>query len=230
MSNLFEKIANAKEESAEVTERVRKAAQCVEKRLAEELPGFDTSEIKGLPALFNFVARAGATHRSYQLALSPGAPSTAWNDYRYGLKGLLFSGGTGTGKTTLAEFVARHVGAYRFTAPELDFDFSNWSWSDFSDAYETLLWPEPADTLIIDDFGSECSRKRYGNAAFTDDLIERLYEYWCRYNPVQSVLTTNLGYTEIRTRYGDRAASRILEMYDFITFGNTDRRRNFLRK
>ena len=178
-------------------------------------PWFKTDAISNLEGLFRFIAREIATNKSVERAERDEIET--WKDYRR--KCLLLSGGCGTGKTTTAVFIASELpNVELWSADEIDFDYATLGNEEFCDRYEKLTRVH-GDTIIIDDFGSEQSRKRYGNAAFTLGLIERLYTQWC-FNGSTCVITTNLNFTQVREMYGDRAASRIREMFDFVTFGN----------
>lgn len=212
--NYFQNLLERKSEDCE---SIGKLAARIQEGFLKTCPWFQTDKISHFESLFRFIAREKATNRSVE-RMNNGEIET-WTDYRR--KCLLMSGGCGTGKTTLAVFVAAELpGVEIFSADEIDFDYATLGNSEFCERYEKLTMAH-GDTVIIDDFGSEQSRKRYGSAAFTLGLIERLYNQWC-FSGSTCVLTTNLSFPQVREMYGERAASRIREMFDFVRFESLD--------
>ncbi len=130
--------------------------------------------------------------------------------------GLLLYGHCGVGKTTMLKAICELLKEGR--------SFENIALVTATNIYESLrdenlryrydrLKAIPA--LLIDDLGCEPERCLiYGTPCEPiRDIIYARYE-----KMLPTVITTNLGDDQIRTRYGVRVADRIDELYDKITF------------
>lgn len=126
------------------------------------------------------------------------------------LKNIVFSGGTGTGKTCLASAVARNAvengKSCKFTSA---FEFNNEMLSahtsTISERANKLHDVLTADLLVIDDLGVE---PLYRNVTVEYLLLvieERTRSGLC------TLITTNLGIDDLQTKYGDRICSRLLD-------------------
>lgn len=126
--------------------------------------------------------------------------------------GVLFSGGTGTGKTTMMRALADAI--EYMAADEGEEQRRLCRTLYIVDAVKA--GPKDAGTMMlgIDDLGTEpVEVQDYGNITTPIiDLLTRRYQ--SRYF---TAVTTNLTPKEIRQRYGDRIADRCNEM--FITIG-----------
>ncbi|MGH4028741.1 ATP-binding protein [Actinomycetota bacterium Odt1-20B] len=137
-------------------------------------------------------------------------------------RSLLIVGTTGTGKTHQAYGAVRSliIAGVRL----------RWTATTAADLYATLR-PRPGHDgerelttlarcplLIIDDLGAAKSSE------WTEEITERLINR--RYNEMlPTLITTNLGMTDLRAHIGDRAASRLAEMTDKVILDGPDRRR-----
>jgi len=121
-------------------------------------------------------------------------------------RGLVLSGGVGTGKTTACICVARHLideGSCERVA-----------YFTFGDFVSRLLNPElraetldaarEADVLLIDDLGSSfASRDGFAVALLEEAIIHREASLY------SMMITTNIGPAEFRKRFGDRIHDRL---------------------
>ncbi len=162
-------------------------------------------------------------------------------EFPTGLKkpGLLFIGGTGTGKTHLAVAVLRKLMVKGFQG--LFFDYMNLlariraGWNEQAnaadrEAYQACL---DADVLLLDDVGS------HRVSEFVEDTITGVVTYRCNHDK-PLIVTTNIadpdagfnllqrsasGKTEYQTsladRIGPRARSRLFEMCEIIRMPET---------
>lgn len=148
--------------------------------------------------------------------------------YQTGGKGLLFTGQTGTGKTFLAECIARELiqigKTVAFVSAAAMFDKINESkmvhfGEDNQDDYFGLL--KEADLLIIDDLGTETpSEAKLSNLLQLLNVRARLDQM----SPHKTIISTNLKPAEIRNRYDDRISSRIIGSFMILKFGGEDLR------
>ena len=143
---------------------------------------------------------------------------------------LILCGATGLGKTHLSTAVARRViergfDVYYTTAQQM---FSDFEYNRFG----TGLADEPAahvsrytecDLLILDDLGTEVTNQ------FTNSCL-----YLVINNRINlrrpTIINTNLSGRELKSRYTDRIASRILGDFSPLLFAGTDIRRLKLNK
>lgn len=140
--------------------------------------------------------------------------------------GMLFCGGTGNGKTTMACAIrSLHDIMSEGDAPSerkrfvfVDATTVNALAKRDYDKYRTLY---TAPLLLIDDLGQEPAEVLdYGNAINpTIDLLTHRYN-----EQLFTVITTNLAPRQIREKYGDRLADRFNEMFTkFVFQGETYR-------
>lgn len=147
--------------------------------------------------------------RKYAASFSPASPS------------LLFSGGTGLGKTFLSACIARQVADSGFgviyeTATRLFADFEAEKFAADREENRGLTRKYLAcDLLIIDDLGTEMTTQ-FTVSVLYQLLNTRLMEK----KPV--ILSTNLTPGELASRYSPQIASRILGTYRLCQFCGDD--------
>lgn len=142
-------------------------------------------------------------------------------------KGIYIGGNTGTGKTT-AMTIARKL------YPNVGFRLKEWyRWNEaraeeIASAYAQSgnidQWRN-APLLCIQDLGCEPLEVIYmGNRV---RLIQSLLEYRGDRHDFVTMITSNLPMNPnvITERYGDRVASRLMEMCNYLTLTGRDRRR-----
>lgn len=130
---------------------------------------------------------------------------------------LLFTGGTGLGKTHLSSAIAQTVIDRGFTVVYE-------SAQNIFDVFEAVRFGKgegdtskylSCDLLVIDDLGSEFSTQ-YTSAVLYQILNHRIV------NGKAMILSTNLGSKEMLKRYGERIYSRILGSFDTCVFTGED--------
>ena len=150
--------------------------------------------------------------RKYAASFSPASPS------------LLFSGGTGLGKTFLSACIARQVADSGFgviyeTATRLFADFEAEKFAADREENRGLTRKYLAcDLLIIDDLGTEMTTQFTVSALYTV-VNDRMMAH------IPTILSTNLTDTQLEARYSPQIASRLLGTYRFVQFAGEDIRR-----
>lgn len=146
----------------------------------------------------------------------------------YPLKNLLFSGGTGLGKTFLSGCIARMVSERGYSVV---YDTA----INLFAAFETRKFTRDAaeerqargdtrrylscDLLILDDLGSELTTPMVQSTLY-EVVNSRLQA------DKRTIISTNLSMDQIRERYTPQAASRIEGLYRELTFFGEDIRLN----
>ncbi|WP_346158689.1 ATP-binding protein [Streptomyces roseiscleroticus] len=137
-------------------------------------------------------------------------------------RSLLIVGTTGTGKTYQAYGAVRSllIAGVRLrwkavTAADL---YAELRPRPGHDGERELMDLARCPLLIIDDLGAA------KNSEWTEEVTMRLVNR--RYNAMlPTLVTTNLGMTDLRAHVGDRVASRLTEMTDRVILDGPDRRR-----
>jgi DNA replication protein DnaC len=146
-----------------------------------------------------------------------------WEENREAGKGLYFCGDVGAGKTHLAvalmnELIQRkRVPSLLVTVPEL-LDNLRGAYNDPGrDLDEWMAAVQNADFLVLDDLGSERA---------TDWVRERIFVIVNhRYREaLPTVFTSNIGPKDLAEQLGERTASRIIAMCDWISLEGDDYR------
>ena len=135
-------------------------------------------------------------------------------------KSICMLGLTGLGKTHLSLAIAKEVIRKGYNAaygsvPDFlrAIEKEHFGRSDSDcDTMELLL---SADLLILDDLGAEFDTPFYVSTVY--NIINT------RLNAgLPTIISSNLSPQELRTRYTDRVVSRLLAMYDYISFSGED--------
>lgn len=141
------------------------------------------------------------------------------------LKNIVFSGGTGTGKTCLASAVARKAvdcgKSCKFaSAFEFNSEMLGAHTSSIAERTSRLHDVLTADLLVIDDLGVEPMYKNVTREYLLLILEERTRANLC------TLITTNLDWQDIQAKYGDRICSRLLDKKHsrIVCFGGNDLR------
>jgi DNA replication protein DnaC len=155
----------------------------------------------------------------------------AHNDGVYDSKGLLLKGQPGTGKTTAMRILNEYmkIDDVRYLDVKnkpLSMQFkiipSRQAVAEYqaggNEAIEYLL---SYHNLCIDDIGSEQTTANYFGTKcdVMNEIIERRY-----ISGKLTHATTNLGYNEIAQKYGERIASRLVDMCHIVVFTGNDLR------
>ncbi len=139
---------------------------------------------------------------------------------RFPLKNLLFSGGTGLGKTFLSACIARTVAENGFSvvydsAVHVFAAYEEEKFRRDPEAEESTKRYVQCDLMILDDLGSEMTTSMVQSSLYT--LInDRLTA------GKHTVISTNLGTQEIERRYSPQIASRLLGDYQTLLFFGQD--------
>lgn len=135
---------------------------------------------------------------------------------------LIFTGGTGVGKTFLTNCIAKSlIDQYQsviyLSANDLFDIFSKNKFSyepgdEIQDMYQYIL---DCDLLIIDDLGTEMN-----NTFVSSQLFYCINERLLRKK--STIISTNLSLTMLRDTYSDRISSRIMSQYSIIPLYGED--------
>ena len=138
---------------------------------------------------------------------------------------LIFCGATGLGKTHLSTAVARRViergfDVYYTTALQMfgDFEHARFGTNMGMESVVSLDRYTNCELLILDDLGTEVSNQ-FTNSCLYMVLNERINK------GLPTIISTNLTGKEIKQRYTDRIASRILGDFKPLLFAGIDIRR-----
>ncbi len=152
-----------------------------------------------------------------------------WEENREAGRGLYFCGDVGTGKTHLAvavmnELIARkRVPSLFVTVPELLDNLRGTYNKPGRNLDEWMDAVQNADFLILDDLGSE---------RVTDWVRERIFVIVNhRYREsLPTIFTSNIGPKDLAQQLGERTASRIIAMCDWIALEGEDYRETSARE
>ncbi len=180
----------------------------------------------------------GYTFANFEPFVSPAATKavekvekylSGWEENREAGKGLYLCGDVGTGKTHLAVAVMnelitkKRVPSLFVTVPEL-LDNLRGAYNDPGrDLDEWMAAVKNADLLVLDDLGSE---------RVTEWVQERVFVVVNhRYREVLPTLfTSNIGPKDLAAKLGERTASRIISMCDWVSLEGEDYRETEARK
>ena len=177
--------------------------------------GFDSFKLEYYPAgeQRDLMARNLSLLREYAEGFSAQSDS------------LIFCGATGLGKTHLSTALARRViergfDVYYTTALQMfgDFEHARFGTEMGMESVVSLDRYTNCELLILDDLGTEVSNQ-FTNSCLYLVLNERINK------GLPTVISTNLSGKEIKARYNDRIASRILGDFKPLLFVGTDVRR-----
>lgn len=153
------------------------------------------------------IERCGAPERQLALSLAPD-DSGPMSVVRAWLSGntpcLVLAGGVGTGKTVAALWGLRQL-AYRLGRPVYLRAADLPRFGAFGDSASRFDDVRKAGALVVDDLGTEALGD-WGSANMTE-LVDHRYSAL----RARTIITTNLGPTELVARYGERVADRLRE-------------------
>ncbi len=134
------------------------------------------------------------------------------------VSGLLFTGGTGLGKTHLSAAIASEVSKKGmhvvYEAAQQIFDVYDQIRFGRASQEEKQKY-ETCDLLIIDDLGAECMGN-YSVAQLSNLINLRLV------SGKQTVISTNFSPAQIRKTYGERVFSRLMGEFLVLAFKGSD--------
>jgi DNA replication protein DnaC len=146
-----------------------------------------------------------------------------WEENREAGKGLYFCGGVGTGKTHLAvavmnELIRRKRTPSLFvTVPELLDNLRETYNKPGRNLDEWMDAVQNAEFLVLDDLGSERTTEWVRERIFV--IVNHRYR-----EALPTVFTSNIGPKDLAEQLGERTASRIIAMCDWIALEGDDYR------
>jgi DNA replication protein DnaC len=146
-----------------------------------------------------------------------------WEENREAGKGLYFCGGVGTGKTHLAVAVMnelirkKRTPSLFVTVPELLDNLRETYNKPGRNLDEWMDVVQNAEFLVLDDLGSERSTEWVRERIFV--IVNHRYR-----EALPTVFTSNIGPKDLAEQLGERTASRIIAMCDWIALEGDDYR------
>jgi DNA replication protein DnaC len=180
----------------------------------------------------------GYTFANFKPYFSPSAARAAekvenylksWEENREFGKGLYFCGGVGTGKTHLAVAVMnelmqrKRVPSLFVTVPEFLDNLREAYMIPGRDLDEWMDTVKNADLLVLDDLGSERPTEWVRERLFV--IVNHRYR-----EALPTLFTSNIGPRDLATQLGERTASRIIAMCDWISLEGEDYRESIVRE
>ena len=152
-----------------------------------------------------------------------------WQENREAGRGLYFCGGVGTGKTHLAVAVMnelmqrKRVPSLFVTVPEFLDNLREAYMIPGRDLDEWMDTVKNADLLVLDDLGSERPTEWVRERLFV--IVNHRYR-----EALPALFTSNIGPRDLATQLGERTASRIIAMCDWISLEGEDYRETIVRE
>ena len=180
----------------------------------------------------------GYTLNSFKPYVSPAAARATekvqdylkdWEENRSTGHGLYFVGDVGTGKTHLAvavmnELIARkRVPALFVTVPELLDNMRGTYNNPGRDIDEWMDSVKNAELLLLDDLGAERANDWVRERIFV--IVNHRYR-----EELPTIFTSNTGPKDLAAQLGERTASRIISMCDWISLEGEDYREAEVRR
>lgn len=137
----------------------------------------------------------------------------------------IFIGNAGSGKTLLSNLISQarmnidYKDAQSIYSRYLELVSSN-----FTDKNEAINKLENClcSNIRLDDLG--CEKETESSKEFFETILNNMYNKWKAGKITFFIITTNLSMALIQKRYGDRAYSRLMEMFTVWQFPNVDYR------
>lgn len=135
-------------------------------------------------------------------------------------KGLLISGPVGCGKTSLMKlmkFIVPHQRPYSvIPARNVVFSFNHLGFKTIEDYGDSQFF-------CFDDLGVEPIGRHYGkDCNVMGEVILSRYELFLQ-TKIKTHATTNLNAEELEERYGNRARSRMRQLFNLVAFDNSSK-------
>jgi DNA replication protein DnaC len=152
-----------------------------------------------------------------------------WEENRESGRGLYFCGGVGTGKTHLAVavmnelMVRKRVPSLFVTVPEFLDNLREAYMIPGRDLDEWMETVKNADLLALDDLGSERPTEWVRERLFV--IVNHRYR-----EALPTLFTSNIGPKDLASQLGERTASRIIAMCDWISLEGEDYREAIVRE
>jgi DNA replication protein DnaC len=153
----------------------------------------------------------------------------SWEENREAGRGLYFCGGVGTGKTHLAVAVMnevmqrKRVPSLFVTVPEFLDNLREAYMIPGRDLDEWMDAVKNADLLVLDDLGAEKPNPWVRERLFV--VVNHRYR-----EALPTIFTSNIGPRDLASQLGERTASRIIAMCDWISLEGEDYRETVVRE
>jgi DNA replication protein DnaC len=197
----------------ELTRRDARIATLRERSgLSKRMRGYTLSNFR--PTISNAAGRARVKVDGYL---------ESWDENREAGRGLYFCGGVGTGKTHLAVAVMnelmrkKRVPSLFVTVPELLDNLRETYNKPGRNLDEWMDAVQNAEFLVLDDLGSERPTEWVKERIFV--IVNHRYR-----EALPTVFTSNIGPKDLAEQLGERTASRIIAMCDWIALEGDDYR------
>jgi DNA replication protein DnaC len=197
----------------ELTRRDARVAALRERSgLSKRMRGYTLSNFR--PTISNAAGRARVKVDGYL---------ESWDENREAGRGLYFCGGVGTGKTHLAVAVMnelmrkKRVPSLFVTVPELLDNLRETYNKPGRNLDEWMDAVQNAEFLVLDDLGSERPTEWVKERIFV--IVNHRYR-----DALPTVFTSNIGPKDLAEQLGERTASRIIAMCDWIALEGDDYR------
>lgn len=197
----------------ELTRRDARVATLRERSgLSKRMRGYTLSNFR--PTISNAAGRARVKVDGYL---------ESWDENREAGRGLYFCGGVGTGKTHLAVAVMnelmrkKRVPSLFVTVPELLDNLRETYNKPGRNLDEWMDAVQNAEFLVLDDLGSERPTEWVKERIFV--IVNHRYR-----DALPTVFTSNIGPKDLAEQLGERTASRIIAMCDWIALEGDDYR------
>jgi DNA replication protein DnaC len=180
--------------------------------LSKRMRGYTLSNFR--PTISNAAGRARVKVDGYL---------ESWDENREAGRGLYFCGGVGTGKTHLAVAVMnelmrkKRVPSLFVTVPELLDNLRETYNKPGRNLDEWMDAVQNAEFLVLDDLGSERPTEWVKERIFV--IVNHRYR-----EALPTVFTSNIGPKDLAEQLGERTASRIIAMCDWIALEGDDYR------
>lgn len=167
---------------------------------------------------FSLSYYAEGKEREYIDSIYKGCKKYADSFPNHNRAGVLFTGGTGLGKTHLSAAIANVVAgkgmSVIYESAQQIYDTLDAVRFNRAEINERKKY-ETCSLLIIDDLGAECITQ-YSVSAITSLIDYRIV------NGKQTVISTNLDHNAIKKTYGERLYSRLLGEFTVLKFVGKD--------
>lgn len=194
--------------------------QIAGKKLSEQMPvgliSFDTFDMK----YYSDTPRTELKGKSAKFIMQQNFDycRNYAEDFHLPCDGIFMIGGTGLGKTHLSLSIAKVVSEKGFSVvygsvPDLIRKIKDESFGQSDEEGEVLETLKECDLLVLDDLGAEHDSK-YNTSNLYEIINSRIN------NKKPIIVSTNFSTSEIRDRYNDRIASRLLSMKCLVFSGD----------
>ena len=139
-------------------------------------------------------------------------------------KGLMLSGGYGTGKTLAARIIAERFGLEMIDTYKISFQYQK---KDGNDWIEKWLYSNCKNAVIIDDVGAEGDIKKFGNESPIGAILATRARFWEQYG-TPTIYTTNITTAEeLASKYSSdkRLMGRLDAYHVAVKFSGASRRK-----